>query len=128
MATIFSHIVQKRLSQESENVATSALEFILKSEPARSGMMKLLHSVTPELPQRLWFRTQQTEESSRPDMWGNDDQGKAHVFVENKFWAGLTENQPVSYLRILAAQTYMRLHPSRLRKFQINVLRLSFFN
>lgn len=27
---------------------------------------------------------------------------KPHVFMENKFWEGLTENQPVSYLRILA--------------------------
>jgi hypothetical protein len=35
-------------------------------------------------------------------MRGCDDDGKPHVFVENKFWAGLTENQPVSYLQKLA--------------------------
>jgi hypothetical protein len=106
MQTIFSHIVQKELSQKSENVATFALEFILdSSKAARNGMMKLLRGVVPEMP-RLWFRTQQMDGSSRPDMWGNDEEGKPHVFVENKFWAGLTENQPVSYLRILAKQSH----------------------
>jgi hypothetical protein len=35
------------------------------------------------------------------DMWGYDE-AEPRVFVENKFWAGLTENQPVSYLQQLA--------------------------
>jgi hypothetical protein len=35
-------------------------------------------------------------------MWGFDG-GTPRVFIENKFWAGLTENQPVEYLRRLAA-------------------------
>jgi hypothetical protein len=111
MQTVFSHIVQKRLSQESENVATEALAFVLRShEAAHNGMMKLIRGVDPRMP-RLWFRTQQTEDgkqpggSSRPDMQGCDDAGQLHVLVENKFWAGLTENQPVSYLRILAECT-----------------------
>jgi hypothetical protein len=102
MQTVLSHIVQKRLSQESENVATEALAFILLSyKAAHNGMMKLIRGVDPKMP-RLWFRTQQTEGHNRPDMWGYDDQGEPHVFVENKFWAGLTENQPVSYVRRLA--------------------------
>lgn len=102
MKTVFSHIVQKRLSQENENVATEALAFVLQShEAARNGLMKLLRGVDPHIP-RLWFRTQQTDGISRPDMQGCDDEGQTHVFVENKFWAGLTENQPVSYLRLLA--------------------------
>jgi len=105
MQTVFSHIVQKRLCQESENVATEALAFFLQShEAAHNGMMKLLRGVDPHMP-RLWFRTQQTDGNNRPDMQGCDDEGHKHVFVENKFWAGLTENQPVSYLRILAECT-----------------------
>ncbi|MCU0784701.1 MAG: hypothetical protein MUF81_11790 [Verrucomicrobia bacterium] len=102
MSTVFSHIVQKRLSQENENVATEALNYILNSsEAARKGMMRLLGGVA-KMPE-LRFRTQQNEGNSRPDMQGCDDDGKPRVFVENKFWAGLTENQPVSYLRVLAA-------------------------
>ena len=107
MSTVFSHIVQKRLRKESENVATAALAFILdSSEAARNGMMKLLRGVAPQLPPRLWFRTQQTDDDNRPDMRGVDSENTPHVFVENKFWAGLTENQPVSYLRSLAKQTH----------------------
>lgn len=105
MQTVFSHIVQKRLSQENENVATEALAFVLRShEAANNGMIKLLRGVDSRMP-RLWFRTQQADGNSRPDMQGCDDEGQTHVFVENKFWAGLTENQPVSYLRILAECT-----------------------
>lgn len=102
MQTVFSHIVQKRLSQENENVVTEALAFVFQAhEAAHNGMMKLLRGVAPHMP-RLWFRTQQVDGNNRPDMQGCDDEGHTHVFVENKFWAGLTENQPVSYLRILA--------------------------
>jgi hypothetical protein len=101
MNTVFSYIVQKRLSQENENVATEALAFILdSSERGRSGLMKLLRGIAPDLP-ALRFRTQQTDGSARPDMWGLDG-GTPRVFVENKFWAGLTKNQPMEYLRLLA--------------------------
>jgi hypothetical protein len=100
MKTVLSHIVQTRLSQEYENVATDALAFILRrNEDARVGVMKLLRRVSPELPE-LQFRTQHSVENMRPDMWGFDG-GDPRVFIENKFWAGLTQNQPVNYLREL---------------------------
>jgi hypothetical protein len=109
MSTVFSYIVQKRLSKENENVATEALAFIVRSsECARSGLMKLLHGIAPELPTSLRFDTQhsfdieQSEGSARPDMWGFDG-ATPRVLIENKFWAGLTVNQPVEYLRKLAA-------------------------
>lgn len=104
MQTVFSHIVQKRFSQVNEDVATDALTFILhSSESARNGMMKLFRGIAPSMP-ALRFRTQQTEGSIRPDMWGYDG-AEPRVFVENKFWAGLTDNQPVSYLEQLAEYT-----------------------
>lgn len=100
MQTVFSHIIQKRFSHVNEDVATDALAFILhSSESARTGMMKLLRGIAPDLP-LLRFRTQQVEGSGRPDMCGIDETGP-RVFVENKFWAGLTEHQPVSYLKQL---------------------------
>ncbi|MEO7297055.1 MAG: hypothetical protein ABI042_00610 [Verrucomicrobiota bacterium] len=101
MSTVLSHIVQKRFSQEYENIATDALAFIVNSnELAKRGLMKLLRGVDADLP-NLHFRTQETEENARPDMWGFDGI-VPRVFVENKFWAGLTENQPVTYLERLA--------------------------
>ncbi len=101
MNTVFSHIVQKSFSQQYENIATDALAFILdSSDSARNGLMKLLRGIAPELPS-LQFRTQQSEDNSRPDMWGFNG-SEPRVFIENKFWAGLTENQPVPYLKLLA--------------------------
>ncbi len=101
MQTVFSHIVQKHFSQVNEDVATDAISFILNSsEPARNGMMKLLRGIAPNMP-ALQFQTQQTEGSIRPDLWGFDET-EPHVYIENKFWAGLTDNQPISYLRQLA--------------------------
>jgi hypothetical protein len=103
MKTVFSHIVDKWLSQQYENVATEALAFIIEtSEAARSGLMKLLRGII-DLPS-LEFRTQQSEDGSRPDMWGYDGTTPL-VFIESKFWAGLTDNQPVGYLRLLAKST-----------------------
>jgi len=104
MNTIFSHIVQKRLSRENENVATEALCYVLGySKAARNGMMKLLRGVVPELPD-LRFQTQQTEGKSRPDMWGYD-KADPRIYIENKFWAALTVNQPVAYIEQLANYT-----------------------
>ena len=101
MKTVFSHIIQRRFSVEKENIATDALEYIIRSsDVARKGMMELLREIDNELPD-LWFRTQQEEGNARPDMWGYH--GKTPlVLIENKFWAGLTENQPVEYLRLLS--------------------------
>jgi len=101
MKTVFSHIIQRRYSVEKENIATDALEYIIRSsDVACKGMMELLRDIDNELSD-LWFRTQKEEGDVRPDMWGYH--GKTPlVLVENKFWAGLTENQPVEYLRLLA--------------------------
>lgn len=109
MPSVFSHIVQKRLSHENENVATEALAFILQSsDAAKDGFLKLLRGIIPELP-NLWFRTQQSEGGNRPDMWGLDEAAIAHVYVEIKFWAGLTDKQPVSYLRSLSQKPHSSL-------------------
>jgi len=62
--------------------------------------MRLLRNTAPELP-ALRFKTQQTEGGIRPDMWGFAD-NRPCVFIENKFWAGLTDQQPVSYIKQLA--------------------------
>ena len=103
--TVFSYIVQKRLSQENENIATEALAFILRyHKAAQDGMLKLLRGIDPKMPP-IWFRTQQAKDESRPDMRGCDADDNTRVYVENKFRAGLTENQPVSYLRKLGACT-----------------------
>lgn len=100
METVFSHIVQKRYPKSYEDIATDALAYILaSSDGARRGFMKLLRGIERDLPD-LEFRTQKAEDELRPDMWGFDG-SDPRVFVENKFWAGFTVNQPVAYLKRL---------------------------
>jgi hypothetical protein len=104
MDTVLSHIVTKRLSSEKENIATEVLAFILDSnQSAKKGMMKLLKAIAPTMP-NLIFKTQMVEGTIRPDMWGYCGDNP-RVYIENKFWAGLTENQPNAYLIQLAKYT-----------------------
>lgn len=101
MDTVFSHIIRKRLSRAGEDVSTDALAYILdKSETARRAFNALLANISPGLPP-LRFRTQLADGAVRPDMWGENESG-TRVYIENKFWAGLTDNQPVAYLQSLA--------------------------
>jgi hypothetical protein len=101
MKSVLSHIVQKQFSGEYENIATEALAYIVQTnDRARGGLLKMLRGVKPDLP-NLSFQTQQSEDNKRPDMWGLDSV-KPCVFIENKFWAGFTENQPVEYIKLLA--------------------------
>ena len=102
MSRILSHIIQKRFSQVNEDVATDALAYVVKeSQAANNGMRKLLCGLIPNLP-TLQFKTQEANGTIRPDMWGYEG-SEPRVFVENKFWAGLTDNQPVNYLKQLSA-------------------------
>ncbi|MCK4825770.1 hypothetical protein KA005_59025 [bacterium] len=104
MQTVFSHIIQKRFSRSYEDVATDALAFILKSsDSARTGMIKLIRGIDKDIPS-LQFRTQMVVGNIRPDMVGIHE-SDPRVFIENKFWAGLTENQPIAYLQQLAEYT-----------------------
>jgi hypothetical protein len=42
-----------------------------------------------------------TEDGGRPDIVGWERQRSSRLFVESKFWAGLTRNQPSGYLQAL---------------------------
>ncbi|MGC9337988.1 MAG: hypothetical protein ACP5EQ_07870, partial [Candidatus Cloacimonadia bacterium] len=100
MKNLFSHIIQKRYSHAYEDIATDALAYILNThDTARQAMMQFLRSIEPALPD-LNFNTQIVEGTIRPDMWGYSG-NKTFLYVEDKFWAGLTENQPVNYLEEL---------------------------
>ncbi len=100
MKSVLSHIVQKQFSGEYENIATEALAYIVQTnDRARGGLLKMLRGIKPDLP-NLSFQTQQSENNKRPDMWGLDG-GHPCLFIENKFWAGFTKNQPVEYIKLL---------------------------
>ena len=104
MQTLFSHIVQKRLSRENEDIATESFAFLLSEKrELRLGFTEFLRNLVSELPE-LHFRSQLMQGGDRPDLWGFAEESP-RIFVESKFWAGLTEQQPVSYLRRLASHS-----------------------
>jgi hypothetical protein len=100
--TLFGHLVQ-RFSSSPENLATESLAFILnRSTVAMNGFRNLLSTYQITIPASITIETQSTgADASTPDMVGKDNQGNILFLGETKFWAGLTDNQPVSYLHRL---------------------------
>lgn len=53
------------------------------------------------------FSTQQSGiDLSRPDMIGVNQNQEEVIIIESKFWAGLTDNQPITYLKRLEESNY----------------------
>lgn len=109
--SLFGHLALN-FSASPENLATEAFCFILnRSETAKRAFIGLLSQITPSLSSTLKFETQlHTPGSSsdnygnlfgdsRPDFAGRDDANNPIVLGEVKFWAGLTDNQPITYLK-----------------------------
>ena len=99
---LLAHLT-KNFAPHPENVATEALGHILAhSASARNGLSSILSGTG--ISDDLSYRTQQAEGDTlaRPDLTGRDAQGRNIVLVEAKFWAGLTDNQPNTYIEMLA--------------------------
>lgn len=93
-------------SGQTENVAVEALGHILAgSQSARDALLKVLRSGGAEVGRIAEVRTQVIGEGgARPDLVAFDEDGSEHILIEAKFWAGLTENQPLTYLQRLPEQ------------------------
>lgn len=102
MKSLFGHIVMGFTSQ-AENLATEGLNYIISNSfDAKNGLFKFLNIIDNDLDNFLYFKTQDYgEDNSIPDLVGLDADGDSIVIIESKFWAGLTENQPVTYLKRL---------------------------
>jgi hypothetical protein len=102
MSSLFGHLVT-RFTSGAENLATEALAYILSLSPAaRTALNRIPASLDLRLPEVRSFRTQAWgEDAAIPDLAGFDAQGTVRILVENKFWAGLTPNQPAAYLERL---------------------------
>ena len=89
-----------RTSAQTEYLATEAFTYILqKGSNARKAFLRTLRDYRPSIPEDLRFIGQDREESGGiPDVVGFDTKGTRFLIIEAKFWAGLTERQPVKYL------------------------------
>ena len=102
---LFGHLAS-RFSTHPENLATEAVAFIVNQSSAmREALRRLVAQTGIELPQLATFRSQASDDQGNiPDLIGLDVTGAERLFVENKFWAGLTANQPAGYLDRLPAK------------------------
>lgn len=99
MSSMFGHLAT-RFSPGAENLATEALAYILGRSPAaRLALNQIPATLGLRLPEIRSYRTQYAgQDQAIPDLAGLDSAGRPVLLVENKFWAGLTPNQPAAYL------------------------------
>lgn len=103
MKSLFGHIILNNISSQAENLATEALYYILANSPAaREGLSRFFGLFDPRLNGELLFKTQfYDEDAAIPDLVGLDEDYDQTCIIESKFWAGLTDNQPVTYIQRL---------------------------
>ena len=98
--SVLTHVVLNS-SLSSELVATKSLAYILNAErDIARAFIEIFRDAGIEF-EPAKIQPELSDEDSRPDLTIHDNHGCIRAFVENKFWAGLTEAQPVSYLRNL---------------------------
>jgi hypothetical protein len=97
--TLVGHLAAKFAAHE-ENWGTEALGYILRhSQHAREAVRDLLKQLGIVVPESILYRNQVAgEDKAQPDLVGLDDGGDQRLVIEAKFWAALTEHQPVTYL------------------------------
>ena len=108
--SLFAQILPMFTSQ-TERVATEALRHILEqSESARNALEQMLRGAGVETDSLTRFQTEAIgEERERVDLVCYDGDGTERVLIEAKFWAGLTDNQPNTYLERLPEDTHSAL-------------------
>ena len=102
--TLLAHLaLQNKFRDKYENIAVEALGHILsESDAARHALSDVLRNGGAEVGEIAWVKTQaRDEEGTQPDLASFDQHNKERVLIEAKFWAGLTDNQPVAYLERL---------------------------
>ncbi|MHB1006191.1 MAG: hypothetical protein ACYC3S_11190 [Chloroflexota bacterium] len=89
-----------RFAPSPENLATEALGYVLQeSSTARGELLNLLSAAGIHIRGDLTYRTQvDSDDGSICDLVGQNPNGEQVLVMEAKFWAGLTERQPVAYL------------------------------
>lgn len=95
-----------RIKGSQEDVATFSLGYILEqSEALNKTFTKMIgEKLGLDLNEQLLYTCQDADsEHGRPDIAGYSD-GSLKILCEAKFYAGLTDNQPVSYLKRLKSE------------------------
>lgn len=102
--SVLAHLVVGQ--QNPEPAATRALGYLLrsgkKSGPLRAVIGLLGPAGVQFEPGRV--ECEEMHGDNQPDVSLYDADGRLRVLLENKFWAGLTDRQPVGYLDLLGGR------------------------
>lgn len=100
--SLLAHLAGK-LTGQTETLATEALGYILSgSGAAREALQKMLRDGGADVGALTEVATEVIgEQGERVDLVASDQEGSERVLIEVKFWAGLTDNQPNTYLKRL---------------------------
>ena len=100
--SLLGHLIPRIASNGEEPAATQALAYLLnESEDIAQAFVDTVgHTgITTFTPGRIAAEEQHGDHF--PDLTIRDTDGVVRILVENKFWAGLTDAQPVAYLEAL---------------------------
>lgn len=119
MTSVLGHLALA-FAPSAENLATEALAFVLdRSLTAREALTSLASALAPITTRSLVFRTQAGEsDGTIPDLIGEDALGNQPLILEAKFWAGLTERQPVEYVGRLPSEGGLLLFVAPEKRFE----------
>jgi hypothetical protein len=116
--SLLSHIASNFIS-EYENVANSSITYLLNKYPASREVLKNILQID-DVPS--YFVTElATKSNGRPDVTGLDKNGNKQIIIEGKFWANLTDNQPVNYLKELPENGRLLFLLPEKRKISLDV-------
>lgn len=92
--------IANEFTNQTELVATKSLAYILnRSNAAKDALRELLRIGGADVGPIASVRAEAAgEDQERVDLAGYDRVDDERVLIEAKFWAGLTDNQPASYL------------------------------
>ena len=100
LAHLYTHIKGSQ-----EDIATISLQYILSQSDALCNAFtrRILSHLAIDIDEPLHYAAQVSGKNrERPDFSGFDSTGHEVVLCEMKFYAGLTDNQPLAYLDRLA--------------------------
>jgi len=111
-----------RINGSQEDIASEGIVYILQqSAVAKEAIFNYIFNVSGLQFQNLEIYSQSVgKNNERPDISGVNEKGIEVLIIEAKFWASLTENQPIEYLKRLKDNSILIFICPKLRINSLN--------
>ena len=121
MASLLGQFYNK-INGSQEDIASEGLVYILQqSFSAKEALHNYFNNTIGITFTNINYITQSIgEKNERPDISGINEDGEEVIILEAKFWASLTENQPIEYLERLKENSVLLFICPNLRKDSLN--------